>query len=475
MKNPLFLVFCLFSLAWLAACTPTGRARTPDAGMDADISDDIGDADADADADVPEGPPVEELGVHEYAYEGKTYSFRLLRIGRTDGGSAYAMHAPIPGADTAPLVVLARPYDGIDWTGEAVDAKWAQRYRDNPGVPYPDDDEPNYVPGVSSSIAYRLWTLDELAQETNYWLLHGISPLLVFGRYYAGEDIAATARVMQAALRYAAARPDVDRARVGITGGSWGGFMTIYGASLAPPEIRPAAADLAGPVDFESMIRYTREEMPALAPPENVPAFSAFFEPYERRIQAGRGKFGGSPDSWTGFTTQDVCMGLYGNTLVLHDDWDTLVPFSQSYGLHTSCPGVDGVFWTHDAPIDWATASLNHGPASLETPLSTMLTFAYGYLLARLVPPGAPRYFAWTRSHMRDYLARIRQREQRGEDVRTVFALLREWISPSSFVADFEANPVTMTLADEALANLLSDVWGESIAPDAVDSWLASR
>lgn len=474
MKNiPLFLVFFFFFT--LGSCTPGGHSKQTDAGTDGGPDADITDADHDADGNVPDGPAVEELGTYEHTYEGQTYTFYLLRIPRTDGGSAYAMHAPIPGAASAPLVVLARPYDGIDWTQEAVDAKWAQRYRDNPGATFPDDDEPHYVPGTSSNIAYRLWTTAELAAETNYWLLHGISPMLVFGRYYAGEDIAATARVMQAALRYAASRPDVDRTRVGITGGSWGGFMTLYGASLAPPEIRPAAADVAGPVDFENMIRYVTQEMPALAPASSVPVFSAFFEPYVRRIQAGRGKLGGTPDSWTGFTTADVCLGLYGDTLVLHDGWDTLVPFSQSAQLAASCNGVQAVFWTHDAPIDWASTTLTHGPASEETPLSTMISFSYGYLLARLVPPGAPRYFAWTRVHMKNFLARIREREQRGEDVHSVFALLREWISPSSFVADFGADPITMAPADEALSEILSEVWGETISPDAVDAWLASR
>lgn len=475
-KNLAFfgLLVCGLCL-WLLSCTPSGHSKKTDAETDASFDTDVSDVASDTDGDVPEGSAVEELGTYEHVYEGTTYTFHLLRIERTDGKNAYVMHAPINGVAKAPLVVLARPYDGIDWTGEPVDAKWAQRYRDNPGGMFPDDDEPNYIPGVSSNIYYQLWTLPELAQETNYWLVHGISPMLVFGRYYAGEDIASTARVMQAALRYAANRQDVDVRRVGITGGSWGGFMTIYGASLAPPEIQPVAADIAGPVDFEKMIHYITQEMPTLAPPANASAFSAFFEPYVRRIQAGRGKLGGTPDSWTGFTTSDVCIGLYGDTLVLHDDWDTLVPFSQSSHLQASCSNIQAVFWTHDDPLPWASTTLTHGPASEEVPISTMHSFAYGYILARLAPLGPPRYFAWTRTHMQTFLLRIRALKNRGAYTYDVFSLLREWLSPSSFIIDFGADPPTIEPANEALAHLLSEVWEESIAPETVDTWLASH
>ncbi|MBU1068702.1 hypothetical protein KJ975_03955, partial [Myxococcota bacterium] len=162
-------------------------------------------------------------------------------------------------------------------------------------------------------------------------------------------------------------------------------------------------------------------------------------------------------------------------TLVLHDDWDTLVPFSQSTDLVAACPGVDALTWTHDTPVDWETTSLTHGPMSAEPVFPSMTTLATGYLISRLVPDGATRWYAWSRPAMTAYLARIRVLEGRGESISSVAARLLEWLSPTSYVADFAADPLTIIPADEALADLLSEVWEETILPADVATWLTLR
>ena len=50
---------------------------------------------------------------------------QLLRLTNAAGGDTYAQWVPPPGAQRAPVMVLAMPYEGIDWTGEAVDQCWA--------------------------------------------------------------------------------------------------------------------------------------------------------------------------------------------------------------------------------------------------------------------------------------------------------------------------------------------------------------
>ncbi|PKN21992.1 MAG: hypothetical protein CVU65_15790 [Deltaproteobacteria bacterium HGW-Deltaproteobacteria-22] len=474
------LFYMTWMIGWiLGACDGSPSRPAPDAGDDADAvdaadaTDDLNNANNLNNVDPP--LTVEVLGEYVHPFNEGPRTFRLLKLSRRDGGSAYAMWTRVDTFSPSPAVLLAQPYDGIDWTQDPVDTRWADRSRQEPASSYPDEDGPDYIAGVSANIAYSLSTLSALAESSNYYIIHGISPLLVFGRFYAGDDIAGTVNVLHAGLRFLEAQVDVDPQRVGIIGGSWGGFMSIYGAAYAPASLRVTCAAYFPPVDFGDMIDYVTVQMPQLAPEANAGVFSAFFEPYVRRIFAGRGKLGGSAGSWDGFSTADVCAGLRGDTLVLHDDWDTLVPFSQSTDLVAACPGVDALTWTHDTPVDWETTSLTHGPMSAEPVFPSMTSLATGYLISRLVPVGATRWYAWSRPAMTAYLARIRELEGRGESISPVAARLLEWLSPTSYVADFAADPLTIIPADEALADLLSEVWEETILPADVATWLTLR
>ena len=464
----------------LIACDVSQPRPEADAGVDADLIDavnninNLNNLNNINNNNLP--LTVEVLDEYVHTFNEGPRTFQLLRLSRRDGGSAYAMWTHVDVFSPSPAVVLAQPYDGIDWTQETVDQRWATRATQNPAPSYPDEDGPDYEAGVSANIAYSLSTLAQLAESSNYYILNGISPLLVFGRFYAGDDVAGTVNVMHAGLRFLEEQDDVDPQRIGVIGGSWGGFMTVYGAAYAPASLHVTAAAYFPPVDFGDMIDYVTVRMPSLAPAGNVAAFSAFFEPYVRRILAARGRLGGSADSWDGFTTADVCAGLRGDTLVLHDDWDTLVPIVHSLALREACPDpVDALTWTHDTPIDWATTTLTHGPISLEPILPSMTSFATGYLISRLVPEGANRWYLWSRPAMAGYLARVRVLEGRGESIANVAARLQEWLSPTSYVADFAADPITITPVDEALAGLLSEVWEETILPADVAAWLMIR
>ncbi len=60
---------------------------------------------------------------------------------------------------------------------------------------------------------------------------------------------------MAAGMWFAAEQPQVDRTRVGIWGGSWGGFEALFAAQQADARARPrAVAALYPPSDFADWV-----------------------------------------------------------------------------------------------------------------------------------------------------------------------------------------------------------------------------
>ncbi len=112
--------------------------------------------------------------------------------------------------------------------------------------------------------------------------------------------------VMGAGL-YLASRPDVDRARIGLWGGSYGGYLTALGLARAS-DLFAAGVDLHGVHDWNQVIR------------NFVPAYQA-----EQRVEVARLAFESSPmaslDTWR------------SPVLVIHGDDDRNVPFSETVDL----------------------------------------------------------------------------------------------------------------------------------------------
>jgi dipeptidyl aminopeptidase/acylaminoacyl peptidase len=112
--------------------------------------------------------------------------------------------------------------------------------------------------------------------------------------------------VMGAGL-YLASRPEVDRARVGLWGGSYGGYLTALGLARAS-DLFAAGVDLHGVHDWNQVIR------------NFVPAYQA-----EQRVEVARLAFESSPmaslDTWR------------SPVLVIHGDDDRNVPFSETVDL----------------------------------------------------------------------------------------------------------------------------------------------
>ncbi len=66
-------------------------------------------------------------------------------------------------------------------------------------------------------------------------LWNDASVLVVFGRFYAGGSVRDDVADMAAGMWLAAELPSTDRTRIGLWGGSWGGFEALFAAQQASP------------------------------------------------------------------------------------------------------------------------------------------------------------------------------------------------------------------------------------------------
>lgn len=128
---------------------------------------------------------VEVLLEATYTTPDITIPYQLLKLTAQGAAPTYAQwFPPLPEEGKRPVMLVTRPYDGIDWTDDPVDAKWAAR---GAGA-YPDDDEPSYGTG-SSQIGYTPLTHQKAAEEVVIYRLHKMGALFVYGRYYAGGSV----------------------------------------------------------------------------------------------------------------------------------------------------------------------------------------------------------------------------------------------------------------------------------------------
>jgi len=79
-----------------------------------------------SDAPVVE-PPLSEggevLSSGTYNLTGKTWTYENLRLPNKTGGYAYATYFKANGVGPHPVIVLTKPYIGINWTGKEVDSR----------------------------------------------------------------------------------------------------------------------------------------------------------------------------------------------------------------------------------------------------------------------------------------------------------------------------------------------------------------
>ncbi|HOD14504.1 MAG TPA: prolyl oligopeptidase family serine peptidase [Spirochaetota bacterium] len=320
------------------------------------------------------------------------YCYYLLRLEFAGMEAAYAMWIPPPGGGVRPAVVLTRPYDYISWSGDDV----------------PRGSETRVQQYVADAVIF---------------MLNNIGVLNVFERYYAGGSIQNDVDDTVAGLRFLnEAVGLVDKTRIGIWGGSWGGFEALYGAAYSSDGggAVPCAGVAFFPLsDFNDEVEYV--ENPAGGVPNSIPditdtakkdQFEEFFSPYLDRIKATA--------AWADWDGDALLAKLATPFVVVHDEWDTLVPFEQSVYLAVNAPPgapITPIFFYQDTARDldalyygWGHGELREYRLDAVPPPADGIvygvssTLAYSFLFARLASADQLIFNGYDEIALRDFV-----------------------------------------------------------------------
>ncbi|WP_434418139.1 alpha/beta hydrolase family protein [Nannocystis pusilla] len=387
----------------------------------------------------------------------------FIRADRPDGGRSFLLYQHAPAAQ-APLVIQTQPYAGIDWTGEEVDERWAQQGDGS----HPDVDAPAY--NEKDNIAYALQDPAEAVGANNVWAFNGFAAIHAYGRFYAGGTVADDALDAVAPYAFARTRPDeIDLARIGAFGSSWGGMMALFGASQAPPDAAPrVVVPISAPSDFAALWTWSTDTF--LAQSNNPAMVTGFYSPYWRRATPVLG----SPPAGAAaepYTHAGLCPGLPGTVILPHDAWDAIIPITQTQGLAAACANVEPLYWPRAAPLDLETATMTHGPFAGEGLVPSVLIYTYAALALQLARPEAADVYSVTSGpSLVLHLQLVLAEQKAGKDVAWILPRLRELADPRLQALVAELNQLQPSAA--VLASAVNEVWQTAFDADGLRAQL---
>lgn len=381
---------------------------------------------------------------------GTDYPYQLLRLERDGKAPAFAQWFPHPAGTDAPAVLLTDPYGGITWNGD--------------------------VPPVGADL---LRPPRRVFDDAQIYLINGFSVINVFGRFYTGGDIQNEVDDMVAGLQFLARTPHVMKDRVAITGGSWGGFESLFAAADAPGNLIPRVGVALYPVsDVARLIEYVHTVIPTITDEAKRQQYVQFFAPYEARAYAA------TQGDYTHWTRASLLSRLRTPFLVVHDAWDTLIPFQHTFDLVAQSGGlVQGAWFHQDTPLDLNALpyGTGHGPLQVQDSTGTAysmpmyLTLSLSYLMKGIALPEQSLINAYDPDALNAYVAHLKACKDRGVDMEWAAPRLLDLADPRVYLFNMDdpGNPALVRKGEAEVARVLNETWGTSLNETTVRGALA--
>lgn len=423
MKNKYLSIFFL-SILSLSACKvnvpaitigiPTSTTPTPTPTVDSDLFT----------SSIIASP----------AYSGRTYD--LVKAQSGSKAPTYMQWISNNANTTGAAVIIYYPYEVIDWSGETVDSKWSMF-----SGAHDDEDGPYFNISTSSQISVSQMPHATAADNTSIFFANtnNVHVLIVYGRYYAGTDIAGDVQAVVDGYRFLNSKAIVDKTRIGIYSGSWGGIGVLYGTKAAASyNIKPKTISLAYPVSDVKLLTNYLTSIPGLT--ASVPKqtqYSAFFDPYLRRINKATEALAGQATRYDKYKQSELS-SIDSSIFIIHDKWDTLVPSTITTSLYSTMSSANKYVYyqPHATAIDYDNFVVNHSQASQPVDYTTALTWNYMFLIAELTDPTNTRATGFSLSTFLSQFQHMKAMYDLGQDTSSFNKVLSILCRPNLFLSD---------------------------------------
>jgi hypothetical protein len=445
-------------LSVLATLVGAGCGESPLDASDAPVGPD----DAGLDATLDAAPlAIEALGTSTFTEDSRTWTETRYRLRRADGRATYVQWIPSDKPGPRPVVVVTMPYAGIDWTGEALDLRWA-------GYPltagqHLDVDGPGF--DGTGMIVYDPTPLAAVIDQSRLHRLNDCATLLIYGRFYAGgdvrDDVADMARRHGVPGRAARHRPRADRRVRRIVG-------RLRGAVRRRPR-RSAPAGHGGVGDVPADRLRDLDVRARHHPHRRGARLHDAVRPPHRRGHRRPTRHRRLPRPRRRRPVRGPAAG------------DAAAPRRARQPRADRAEPGGGARLRRGARDLAAhrrdrSAAVSHGPLLTDEPSpQSVYTYATAFLHLRLAPPDQQVVIDVVHATaLRTHLGLVRAAQQAGRDVAAVAPRLRDLADRRLYLLDLGATMPSVRAGAEVTADAVNAVWGTSYTAATIDAALAT-
>lgn len=390
---------------------------------------------------------IEKLSVDHFSLDGSSYAVENYALSGTDGPVYFQI---IPGcADRCPVVVVSMPYNGISWTTNPDDVRWAN------GLPTGglalDVDGPGYVTGSGQQIPYYNSSVPQTVGSAGLFLPSGVTVVLIYSRFYLGRKmnqyVSDFVQVVNSLKKFSF----VDLNKMGFLGSSLGGFISLHASRFVG--VKPLAiAGITPLIDLKS----EQLEMSSVAAritsnPILLSSSENFFNSYLRRM------VGVDLDQYA--SSRLASDNTESKILVIHDTWDTIVSINQYLTLQALRP-VDGFIFQHASNINFNTFTLDHAQSIEGFSHEKIIPVYMAYLLNRLKPANEDKIIFYSSADFLTAVSEVKLAHDRGQNISWFRNFISDLCTSGFYLKDYATSGNLGTLTGVQMAGgIITNIW----------------
>jgi len=365
----------------------------------------------------------ELLAENTYNFLGKNYKAKTGKIISNDGSTPIYVEWLSNCQSNCPTVVISNPYAGIDWSDDQQDKVWLSK-PNSTGAFYADSEGPivDLIDQSLGKIFFQSQTLNQTSSLGAIYLENNLSVLIVNNRFYRGRNLKIYIEEFKKSVKFFIENKYIDSSKMAFWGASLGGMISTYAAldTAYPPK---ALALITPLLDYKKFYAHSDSITSKVSDNTVKQAYLDFFAPYLRRIiDFSKGTPEQKPDVFALYDVNYIANNLNSNVLMIHDTWDTLVPYQATIELYDLIKNkshftTNLVLHQHSSEIIWNTFKLDHAQESEGYNNDNANLFYPAFILNQLLSADQSKWIYYDYIKVAKMLVEFRAAEGRGQNI----------------------------------------------------------